>query len=332
MKIVADRNIPFIEGRLPGVDLLRLPAAEIDARAVKDADALIVRTRTRCDASLLGDSNVRLIATATIGTDHIDLPWCGQHGITVRNAPGCNAPGVALYVWSNLLRCGFDPERHTLGIVGRGNVGGIVAEWGGRLGARVLVCDPPRKEKGLSDHDYLPLEEVLAQSDAVTLHTPLTHGGSHPTFHLIDGKSIRNLKPGAVFINAARGEVAETQAIIDAIGEGRIRHAVIDTWEGEPRIDPRLLAIADTATTHIAGYSVEGKQRATRMALESVAETLGIPVDLTGLQGPYTSPAVLTPQLITAAYDPAPMTSALKASPSSVASLRHAYPLHSELL
>ncbi|MDE6741842.1 MAG: 4-phosphoerythronate dehydrogenase [Muribaculaceae bacterium] len=332
MKIIADRNIPFLEGRLPEAALICLPASEIDSEAVKDADALIVRTRTRCDSSLLKDSSVKLIATATIGTDHIDVPWCKANGVTVRNAPGCNAPGVALYVWSNLLRNGFDPGRHTLGVVGCGNVGGIVAAWAARLGTRVLVCDPPRKEKGLTDHDYLPLEEVLAQSDAVTLHTPLTHGGSHPTFHLIDRKSIRNIKPGTLFVNAARGEVAETQSLIDAIGEGRIRHAVIDTWEGEPHINPRLLALADTATTHIAGYSVEGKQRATRMALEAVAETLHIPVDLSGLQGPYTPPAVLTPELITAAYDPATMTADLKSSPSSFESLRNAYTLHSEIL
>lgn len=332
MKIIADKNIPFIEGRIPDVELIRLPAKDIDAEAVKDADSIIIRTRTRCDADLLEDSRVRLIATATIGTDHIDLPWCEANGIAVRNAPGCNAPGVALYVWSNLLRYGFDPSRHTLGVVGCGNVGSIVAAWGRSLGARVLVSDPPRKEAGYSDHTYLPLEEVLSQSDAVTLHTPLTYDGAHPTFHLINKKSIRCLKPGVIFVNAARGEVAQTEALLDAIGEGRIRHAVIDTWEGEPNIDSRLLELADTATTHIAGYSVEGKQRATRMALEAIADTLNIPVDISGLQGPYAKPSDLTPGRILASYDPSEMTAALKASPSSFEELRNAYPLHSELL
>lgn len=332
MKIVADKNIPFLESRLPEAELVRLPAKDIDADAVRDADALIIRTRTRCDASLLKDSKVRLIATATIGTDHIDLPWCDSNGIVVRNAPGCNAPGVALYVWSNLIRNGFNPKMHTLGVIGCGNVGSIVAEWGSRLGARVLVCDPPRKEAGLTDHDYLPLQEVLAQSDAVTLHTPLTHDGQYPTFHLINKESLSHLKPDAIFINAARGEVADTQAIIDAIGESHIRRAVIDTWEGEPDIDSRLLTLADVATTHIAGYSVEGKQRATRMALEAVAETLATPVDLSGLQGPYKEPTVLTPALILSSYDPASMTTALKSDPTSFETLRNAYPLHSELL
>ena len=161
MKIIADKNIPFLEGRLPEAELIRLPASEIDADAVRDADALIIRTRTHCDSRLLLGSKVKLIATATIGTDHIDLEWCKANRITVRNAPGCNAPGVALYVWSNLLRNGFDPSLHTLGDIGCGNVGSIVAEWGERLGARVLVSDPPRKERGEADREYLQLEQVL---------------------------------------------------------------------------------------------------------------------------------------------------------------------------
>ena len=332
MRIIADSNIPFLEGRLPEAELILLPATEIDADAVRDADALIVRTRTRCDSALLAASKVRLIATATIGTDHIDLPWCEANGITVRNAPGCNAPGVALYVWSNLLRNGFNPTRDTLGIVGCGNVGSIVAEWGDRLGARVLVADPPRKERRLTDREYLPLEQVLAGSDAVTLHTPLTHDGLHPTFHLVNKDTLRHLKPGALFVNAARGEVADTCALIEAIEDGRIRKAVIDTWEGEPRIDRRLLELAATATTHIAGYSVEGKQRATRMALEAVEKTLHVPVDLTGLQGAYASPEKLTTEAIVAGYDPKEMTEALKSEPEKFESLRNSYPLHGEIL
>lgn len=332
MKIIADKNIPFLAGRLPEAELICLPASEIDVDTVEDADALIVRTRTRCDSSLLKDSSVKLIATATIGTDHIDLPWCDANGITVRNAPGCNAPGVALYVWSNLLRNGFNPKKDTIGIIGCGNVGSIVAEWGERLGTRVLVCDPPKKERGEVDREYLPLEEVLSQSDAVTIHTPLTHAGKHPTYYLINKDSLRHLKPGAIFINAARGEVTDTEALIEAIEKGLIGHAIIDTWEEEPNIDPRLLALADTATTHIAGYSVEGKQRATRMALEAVAETLSIPVDLSGLQGPYEAPADLTPERIITHYDPTLMTAALKSEPAAFELLRNSYPLHSEII
>ena len=332
MKIIADKNIPFLEGRVKAAELLQLKASDIDADIVRDADALIVRTRTACGEELLKDSKVKIIASATIGTDHIDIPWCQQNGIVVKNAPGCNAPGVALYVWSNLLRNGFDPSKHTLGIIGCGNVGGIVAEWGKRLGANVLVCDPPRKEMGYTDREYLPMEEVLSKSDAITLHTPLTKDGKHPTYHLIGGDSVACLKPGAIFINAARGEVADTGTLISAIEEGRIRRSIIDTWEGEPDIDRKLLSLADTATCHIAGYSIEGKQRATRMALEAVAETLGLEADLEGLQGPYKEPEILTPDIIIEAYDPKEMTGALKTSPSSFETLRNAYPLHKEIL
>lgn len=332
MKIIADKNIPFIDGRLPGIELIKLPAPEIDSEAVRDADALIVRTRTRCNKELLDGSNVRLVATATIGTDHIDLPWCRENGIAVRNAPGCNAPGVALYVWSSLLRNGFDPEKSTLGVIGCGNVGSIVAQWGKRLGAEVLVCDPPRQEQGFADHNYLPLEEVLRRSDAVTLHTPLTYEGKHPTFHLIGEDSIKHLKRGAILVNAARGEVTDTVTLINAIEDGRIGKAVIDTWEGEPNINPRLLELADVATCHIAGYSVEGKQRATRMALEAIRDELGIDVVLNGLADPYREPAFLDAEKIIESYDPSEMTSSLKAHSYKFESLRNFYPLHSEIL
>lgn len=338
MKIVADRNIPFLEGRIEGATLERLPAPEIDREAVRDADALIVRTRTVCNASLLEGSKVRLVATATIGTDHIDLPWCAANGITVRNAPGSNAPGVALYVWASLLRNGFKPGKSILGVVGYGHVGQIVAEWGRRLGASVIVCDPPRSDAGFADVEYLPLEEVMRRSDALTLHTPLT--GAHaeedsplyPTYHMIGKESLRHLKPGAMLVNAARGEVLDTKAVIDALRERRIGKAVIDTWECEPHISPELLRMAEIATSHIAGYSVEGKQRATRMALEAASEFLGVPVDLSGLQGPYAPPAILTPERIVEAYNPYVMTEALKSTPEAFESLRNNYSLHKELL
>lgn len=332
MKIIADKNIPFLEGRIKDAELIQLPSSEINADVVRDVDALIVRTRTICDSNLLQGSKVKIVASATIGTDHIDIPWCKHNGIAVSNAPGCNAPGVVLYVWANLLRNGFNLDKHTLGMIGCGNVGGKVAEWGERLGAKVLVCDPPRKEMGYTDREYLPMKEVLSKSDAITLHTPLIRDGKFPTYHLIREDSIDHLKPGVIFINAARGEVADTNTLTTAIEKGWIRCSIIDTWEGEPNIDKKLLSLADTATCHIAGYSVEGKQRATRMALEAVTETLGLDVDLEGLEGPYKAPEILTSDKIIEAYDPTEMTKALKAAPSSFENLRNAYPLHKEIL
>lgn len=332
MKIITDKNIPFLDGRIMGAELIKLPASEINREVVSDADALIVRTRTKCNRDLLEGSKVRLVATATIGTDHIDLEWCEKNGITVCNAPGCNAPGVALYVWSSLLRNGFDPDHSTLGVIGCGNVGSIVAQWGKRLGVEVLVSDPPRKEKGFTDHDYLPLKEVMRRSDALTLHTPLTYKGNHPTYHLIGERSIRNMKEGAILVNAARGEVTDTTTLVKAIEEGKIGKAIIDTWENEPTIDTRLLELADVATCHIAGYSVEGKQRATRMALEAVRDALGIKVDLTGLADPYEDPDNLNIERIIDSYNPEQMTSELKQHPERFENLRNTYSFHSEIL
>ncbi|MCM1491199.1 MAG: 4-phosphoerythronate dehydrogenase [Muribaculum sp.] len=330
MKIIADRNIPFLEGRISNAELIMTPADKIDKDLVRDADAIITRTRTHCDAKLLEDSKVRLVATATIGTDHIDIPWCETHGVTIRNAPGCNAPGVALYVWASLLRNGFDPDKSVLGVVGHGHVGSIVAEWGRELGANVLVCDPLRKEEGFTDFEYLPLEEVLSQSDAVTIHTPLTYSGLYPTYHLIGEDSLKEMKTGSILVNAARGAVIDTSSVISAIKCGDISKAIIDTWEGEPDIDRELLRLADVATCHIAGYSVEGKQRATRMVLESVRDVLGLEVDLSGLAENYSKPLNMDAESIVSAYDPTEMTNALKSDPLSFEYLRNNYSLHYE--
>lgn len=331
MKIIADENIPFLDGRIRGAELVMLPAREIGREAVRDADALIIRTRTECGKELLEGSAVKLVATATIGTDHIDLPWCSANGITVRNAPGCNAPGVALYVWGSLLHAGFEPSGSTIGVIGCGNVGSIVAQWGRRLGAEVLVCDPPRKEQGFTDRDYRSLEEVLSKSNAITLHVPLTRGGKYPTYHMINASTLKMLTPGAMLVNAARGEVIDTSSVINALEDGRISKAIIDTWEREPKIDHHLLSLAETATCHIAGYSIEGKQRATRMVLEAVGDTLGLNVDLNGLEGPYKEPVLLDAASVFRAYDPAEMTAMLKGNPEAFELFRNSYSLHKEI-
>lgn len=240
IKIIIDDKIPFIKGRLEALetegvsfDVVYAAPETISAGMVADADAIIVRTRTRCDEKLLKDSAVRLVVTATIGTDHIDIPWCESRGIKVCNAAGCNAPGVAQYVWSSLLRMGFDPSRHTLGVVGVGHVGSIVADWGKHLGAEILVCDPPRKRAGFTDHDYLPLDQLLRNCDAVTLHTPLSRTGEDATFHMIGEAELAMMKPEAILINSSRGPVADNAAWAKSLKAGKGR-AVVDVWEGNP--------------------------------------------------------------------------------------------------
>lgn len=325
MKIVIDKDIPFIKGRLPeGCETLYLPGEKICTDDVSDADALIVRTRTKCNETLLKDSGVKFVATATIGTDHIDIPWCESHGISVENAPGCNAPGVAQYVLASLLKTGFDPAKHTLGIVGHGNVGTILAHWAEQIGIRTLVSDAPKKAKGIKTCEYMELEEVLRNSDAVSLHVPYTTSGLFPTRYLIDTRELALMKPGAVLVNSSRGGVVNEKALKEAIFYKGLK-GVVDVWENEPYIDPELVRLTQIATPHIAGYSQEGKKRATRMVLESLGKTFNLPVDLSGLEcpGPYQS--LKTRQLIERSYDPMEDSRALKQDITRFESLRNNY-------
>lgn len=329
-KIVIDADIPFIRGRLePWADTLYVDQFGFTPENVADADAMIIRTRTRCNRDLLEGSAVKLIATATIGMDQFDLDWCRGAGIECVNAPGCNAPGVAQYVWSVLLRSGFDPKRMTLGVVGHGNVGSIVADWGRRLGARVLVSDPPKRDAGTLGCDDTPLDTILKEADAVTLHVPMTRSGEYPTHHLIGERELALMRPGARLVNAARGPVVDNAAWRKAVAEGRVR-AFVDTWEGEPDLDRELLRLAEVATFHIAGYSTEGKQRATRMALEAVGRRFGWDIDLSGLAGEYVCPE-LTERKIIDSFDPTPIDEALRADPAAFDTLRRDYVFRHEV-
>lgn len=333
MKIIADDNIPFLKGRLEkaGVEVEYVDQFGFTPENVRDADALMIRTRTQCNKSLLDGSSVQLIATATIGMDQIDTDWCKEAGITVRNAPGCNAPGVAQYVWSSLLRMGFDPAHDTLGIVGCGNVGSVVREWGKILGVKMLICDPPKEtaQKAAGSHDaepeeYVSLDYLLRHSDAVTLHTPLTRDGLHPTYHLIGREELSKIGDGKILINAARGPVVDFSALKPEVMSGRLK-VTIDTWEGEPKVDPELLDKVAYGTFHIAGYSRQGKERATRMAIEAVEDTFGISVDKTGLEPVYRGAGEMTAKRILQSYDPMDDTVALRKAPAEFDSLRRNY-------
>lgn len=334
MKFIIDDKIPFIRGRVEaaGAEAEYVAPGLITREKALGADALVVRTRTRIDRSLLEGTGVRFVATATIGTDHIDLEWCRANGVEVANAAGCNAPGVAQYVWSSLLRQGFDPSRHTLGVVGKGHVGGIVAAWGRLMGCRVLVCDPPRAESGLNDEDYKPLREVLAEADAVTLHTPLTHNGSHPTFHLLGEGELELLKPGSILVNSARGPVVDNAAWAARLAGGGVR-AVVDTWEGEPAVSGALLELASYATPHIAGYSRQGKERATRMALEAAGRHFGLRFPTEGLEGEYAVPRTLgdnAAEAVRSSYAPEKDTEKLRNNPEKFEALRSSYDFRDE--
>lgn len=332
MKIVVDSKIPFIEGRFPaGVDVRYLPPSEITQEAVKTADALVVRTRTRCNARLLEGSSVKFVFTATIGTDHIDLDWCGRNGITVKSAVGCNAPGVAQYVWASLLSRGISPENKTVGVVGYGNIGGIVARWGRALGTEVLVNDPPKQSAGHDDEDYISLYDLLKKSDVVTVHTPLALEGEHATHHLIGIPEFEAMKEGAVLINAARGGIVDEAALRRAVVEKHVR-PIIDVWENEPLVDPFLLHRAMVATPHIAGYSRQGKERATRMALEALEDFFGMATDKTGLCGDWAEDPVPDAVGILKSYNPTADTTLLRDNPEKFESIRENYNFRNEVL
>ena len=274
MKIVADIDVPFLSGVFePYGNVIYRKGLEISREDVIDADALIVRTRTRCDASLLEGTSVKMIATATIGTDHIDLDYCRNAGIEVANAAGCNAGGVMQYVFSALYgvaaRKGIKIEGSTIGIIGVGHVGGKVEAMAEHLGFKVLRCDPPRAIAE-GPEGFCSLEYLLAESDIVTLHVPLdrnTRKMANPAFFTL-------MKPGSIFINASRGEVVDEKALLEAMP--KLGAVVIDTWNNEPEVNEDLIDAVDIATPHIAGYTFQGKQNGTALAVRAVARHFGL--------------------------------------------------------
>lgn len=280
MKIVIDNKIPFIRGVFePYADVVYLPGKDTTPDVVRDADALITRTRTICNESLLKGSSVKVIATATIGYDHIDTAWCERNGIFWTNAPGCNSWSVKQYIASTLVtlaaRYGLELDKMTLGVIGVGNVGSKVAEAAGILGMKVLLNDPPRARREGGDA-FVGLDELLSQADIITVHVPLEKEGPDATWHLFDAARIATLRPTQILINSSRGPVVDNQALKAALLGGRLKAAVLDVWEGEPAIDTELMSMLAVATPHIAGYSADGKANGTSMSVRAVARALGI--------------------------------------------------------
>lgn len=274
MKIVADKHIPFLEGVFePYADVVYIDGRAITHDDLIDADAMIIRTRTRCNSELLDNTRVRIIATATIGTDHIDLPYCSERGIEVHNAEGCNAGGVMQYVFSALYgvaaRKAIKLDGMNFGIIGVGNVGRKVEEMASYLGFNVLRCDPPRAAAE-GEEGFCSLEYLLANSQIVTLHVPLDDS----TRRMADESFFLQMQPGTIFINAARGEIMDEDALKDAYP--KLGAVIIDTWNNEPDVDEALIDLVDVATPHIAGYSYQGKQNGTAMSVQAVARHFGI--------------------------------------------------------
>lgn len=329
MKIVIDSAIPYIEGVLePFAEVVYRPGKAICADDVREADALVIRTRTRCDAQLLEHSRVRMIATATIGFDHIDLPWCAERGIEVATAAGCNARGVLQWIAAVLdfLACreGWHPAQKTLGIVGVGHVGSLVKAYAEAWGFRVVCCDPPREARERCG--FLPLEEVARQADLLTFHTPL----DDTTRHMGCSALFATMKPHAVVINSSRGEVVDAQALYDSG-----LSCVLDVWEHEPNLHPGLLERTLLATPHIAGYSQQGKANATAMSVAALARHFDLPLE--GWYPPQVEPSAPRPiswqelsDTIRDVYDIEAESRRLKSHPGDFESLRDHYAYRKE--
>lgn len=275
MRVLIDRYIPFLDGVLDDyAEVQHLAPDEFTPQAVRNADALIVRTRTHINGALLEGSHVRFVATATIGYDHIDSDYCAAHHIAWTACPGCNAQAVCDYV-EEALSTLYSPtcQPTVLGVVGYGHVGTLVAAMAARKGYQVLVSDPPL---GIG----VTLDEIAQKCNIISFHTPLTREGRYPTYHMADSAFFRQCQPDVLLINAARGGVIDEQALLQyrQSNEGRDMRLCIDCWEGEPNINTRLLQWADLASYHIAGYSLSGKMRASEMCLEALCRFFALPI------------------------------------------------------
>jgi len=277
MRIVADENIPLLDAFFAGFgDIRRYPGRTLDRAAMADADILLVRSVTKVTRELLEGTPVRFVGTCTIGTDHLDLDYFNEAGIQWSSAPGCNARGVVDYVLGSLLTLaeieGVELNQRTYGVVGAGQVGGRLIKVLRGLGWNVLVCDPPRQ--AAEGGDYVSLDDIIARCDVISLHTPLNRSGDLPTWHLFDRARLEALKPGTWLINAARGPIVDNTALREVLLEREDLQAVLDVWEEEPLVDVELAELCVIGTPHIAGYSLDGRQRGTEQIYQALCAHL----------------------------------------------------------
>jgi erythronate-4-phosphate dehydrogenase len=349
IKIVADSKIPLLKGVFePYAEIVYLHPSEITNENIIDADALLIRTRTKCNSILLDGTNVKFIATATIGYDHIDTSYCESKNIKWINAPGCNSSSVMQYVASSLLtiasRKNLDLSEMTIGIVGVGNVGNKVARFSEALGMKVLLNDPPR-ERVEGKGKFVPLEELINRCNIITLHVPLIKEGIDKTFHFADEAFFSKLNERIIFINTSRGEVVDTSALKNAIEKKIISASVLDVWENEPEIDLDLLNMVDIATPHIAGYSVDGKANGTAICVRGLSAFFNLdlnndwypssvplpnnPKELT-IECQGKSNQEILPEIILLTYDLTKEDATLRKSVDTFEKQRNEYPIRRE--
>lgn len=339
-KIVIDDKIPYIKETISKLTnrAVYIPGNMIGNDDIRDADALIIRTRTHCDAQLLKGSNVKFVATATIGYDHIDTNFMEQAGIKWINCPGCNASSVAQYIDAVLTLIKtekhIDIQKQTIGIVGCGHVGRKVVEVARRKGMNILICDPPRSDAE-GEKGFVSMEQIAKETDIITFHVPLTKEGSYPTYHLANETLFDSLSKRPIIINSSRGAVVDNEALLYAINYNKVKDAVIDTWENEPNINKELLKRVWIGTPHIAGYSADGKTNADNMVISALCEFFSLPMQ----------PAICPPEIPNADlcpknedertlffYNPIPESNKLKLEPEKFEWFRNNYPLRREYI
>ena len=339
-KIVIDDKIPYIKETISKLTnrAVYIPGNMIGNDDIRDADALIIRTRTHCDAQLLKGSNVKFVATATIGYDHIDTNFMEQAGIKWINCPVCNASSVAQYIDAVLTLIKtekhIDIQKQTIGIVGCGHVGKKVVEVAKRKGMNILICDPPRSDAE-GEKGFVSMEQIAKEADIITFHVPLTKEGRYPTYHLANETLFDSLSKRPIIINSSRGAVVDNEALLYAINYNKVKDAVIDTWENEPNINKELLKRVWIGTPHIAGYSADGKTNADNMVISALCEFFSLPMQ----------PAICPPEIPNAdlcpknedertlfLYNPIPESNKLKLEPEKFEWFRNNYPLRREYI
>jgi len=275
IKIVADSHIPFLKGVLePFAQINYFPGEEIKNLDLSDTDAIIIRTRTKCNRKLLNNSGISFIASATIGVDHIDLEYCKTNYITVQNAPGCNSASVCQYIMSALTYLSktrrWSLKDKTLGVVGHGNVGTKVAGMAKILGMNVIVNDPP-KQKTNYNYSYVSIKEIIRFSDIISLHVPLTKSGLYKTFRMVNKKFLSEMSVNQILINSSRGGVVDEVVLKETLTNKKIYGVILDVWENEPCIDQEFMNKTIIGTPHIAGYSVDGKANGTAKVVNQIS-------------------------------------------------------------
>lgn len=347
MKVIIDDKIPYIKGALePFAEVVYLPGSKTTPEDIKDADALITRTRTICNEKLLAGSAVKFIATATIGYDHIDTDYCRRAGIEWTNAPGCNAKSVeqyiasALFVWA--LERRLKLREKTIGIIGVGNVGSKVARFCEIIGMKVLLNDPPR-ERTEGHEKFVSLENIMSEADIITFHVPLNMDGEDATYHMANDAFFSRLVRKPLVINSCRGEVFDTNAVKTALRNGWISDFIADCWENEPDIDREILDMAYLATPHIAGYSKDGKANGTAMSIQAISRFFGLGIDTwqptevelpdnttIEIDGTRRDEESVIAEAVLSTYDIEADDEALRANPENFEKLRGDYPVRRE--